>query len=342
MSRFQKVLIASSFNWPVYADSFVSALQKFNIEVERFDFNNYFKSFIQKIQLRLGNGYSLYKMNYDLCKKAYLFNPERLRLWNGLGVFPGTIMRLKKKTWVSCYTNDDPFGVRGKHYFWRKFIKCLPIYNSHHVYRVINIKEYHDFGVKNVGLLKSYYVPWIHYPKHDIPKDNDVTFIGHYEVNRLEILRKIASAGINVNVYGPAKQWIKNIKSKDNITFIPGSLDPYQYSDIVRKSSVCLGFLSRVNRDDYTRRYFEIPACGGFIIGEKSEFLKSLFKENEEMIFYSTIDDLISKINFYLKNESERDKIVEAGLLRCKTSGYDVFSAAKGWILDTQKFRSVC
>jgi spore maturation protein CgeB len=60
----------------------------------------------------------------------------------------------------------------------------------------------------------------------------------------------------------------------------------------------------RLNASSSTQRTFEIPACGGLLLGEKTDFQKSILSENKEAFYFdiNNIDDLKNKINFILNN----------------------------------------
>ena len=47
-----------------------------------------------------------------------------------------------------------------------------------------------------------------------------------------------------------------------------------------------------------------------------SEDIEKYYEENNEMVFYKTIDDLIEKIKYYLPRGEEREKIAEAAYKR--------------------------
>jgi spore maturation protein CgeB len=69
--------------------------------------------------------------------------------------------------------------------------------------------------------------------------------------------------------------------------------------------------------DQHVRlRDFEIPMSGGFYLTGYSTEISEYFKAGEEIEVYSTKEELISKIRYYIKNESRRRKIQEAGYRR--------------------------
>jgi len=90
------------------------------------------------------------------------------------------------------------------------------------------------------------------------------------------------------------------------------------------KSKINLGFSTcgnthkEKNRITQIRlRDFEVPMCGGFYMVEYMEELKEFFEIDKEIVCYHNKQDLLDKINFYLKNDTLRDKIRRAGRIRC-------------------------
>lgn len=58
-----------------------------------------------------------------------------------------------------------------------------------------------------------------------------------------------------------------------------------------------------------TMRVFDVMACGGVVLTEKSEALLKLFNPGEECLVYEDRADLVDKLNYYLENEVERREI---------------------------------
>jgi spore maturation protein CgeB len=71
-------------------------------------------------------------------------------------------------------------------------------------------------------------------------------------------------------------------------------------------------------------RTFEVPACKGFFLAERTATHQELFDEGKEAEFFGSIEECADKIRFYLNNESTRDRIAEQGYQRCLKSGYSL------------------
>ena len=73
------------------------------------------------------------------------------------------------------------------------------------------------------------------------------------------------------------------------------------------------------NKEQMKGRHFEIPAFGGFQLSNYVEFLEDYFAIGKEITIYNTIDDLVDKIRYYLKNENLRRAITQSGYQRTTT-----------------------
>ncbi len=85
-------------------------------------------------------------------------------------------------------------------------------------------------------------------------------------------------------------------------------------------------FLSKLNRDTYTRRCFEIFAARQFMLSEYSDDLSTLFVEGGEAEYFRDRNELINKIRFYLKNDEKRLSIAQKGFEKVILGRHDVVS----------------
>jgi len=58
------------------------------------------------------------------------------------------------------------------------------------------------------------------------------------------------------------------------------------------------------------------------MLADRSDDHREFFEEGKEAEYFSSDDEFRNKINFYLANESARERIAKAGHERCMTSGY--------------------
>lgn len=101
-----------------------------------------------------------------------------------------------------------------------------------------------------------------------------------------------------------------------------GGLYSDNYVKALQSFKISLCFLRKMNFDQQTTRSVEIPACGGFLMAERTSEHLSLFEENKEAVYFSSNKELLEKCKFYLKNDPERKQIIENGHKRCIQSGY--------------------
>lgn len=88
------------------------------------------------------------------------------------------------------------------------------------------------------------------------------------------------------------------------------------YFKTIAQSKINLNFLRKQNKGAHNMRTFEIPACGGFMLHEYSEEAMDLFKADEQAVYFSSIEECLDKIKFYLKQDKIRLKIAQNGYLQ--------------------------
>ena len=235
------------------------------------------------------------------------------------------------------YNNDDPFGPKAgvqapwhHRFLWRNYLQCLPEYDFNFVYRPVNIADVIDAGGKNVDLLMPYFIPEIDRPVSLTQSEYgnygcDVVFVGHYEPDgRQHYLRALVRAGLHLRLFG-GKYWIPRVLG--DLADYFGEVRPVIGAEYVKAlcgAKMCLCIMSRLNRDTYTRRCFEIPACGRLLLSERTKDLQGFFKENEEAVFFSNPAELVEKALWLKRNPDEIERIALAGMRRVHADGHSV------------------
>jgi hypothetical protein len=86
----------------------------------------------------------------------------------------------------------------------------------------------------------------------------------------------------------------------------------------IKGSKICLGLLSRQNRDLHTTRSMEIPYAGGLLCAERTREHLFLYEEDKEAIFWSDAHECATKCIELLKDEDKRERIRLAGMVRVR------------------------
>jgi spore maturation protein CgeB len=277
------------------------------------------------LRTRLGIGVEISKFNKALITKALETRPSLIWVDKGVFVRPASIAEIKSriKVCVVHYNPDDPFGAYRSG--WRTFLKAIPFYDFHFVTRDVNIPEYRKMGAKVVQRAYWGFEPNIHRP-HNLPDSyriaygGEVGFIGDWESPRAKTIDFIGNCGIAVRVWGT--RWHKCRFKNNNVKLELKPLFNDEYAIAICKFDINLGFLRKGNRDQSTTRSVEIPACGGFMLAERTVEHLALFDEGKEAEFFGCNEELLEKLKFYLRHQDRREEIAAAGRQRCLKSGY--------------------
>jgi spore maturation protein CgeB len=95
-----------------------------------------------------------------------------------------------------------------------------------------------------------------------------------------------------------------------------------EYAKTIASFDINLGIVSEWNRNHTASRTFQMPALGGFMIHQRNELVTRYFREDQEMVFFDSDDELVEKCRHYVEHPDERKRIAEAGRRRCVDSGY--------------------
>ncbi len=133
----------------------------------------------------------------------------------------------------------------------------------------------------------------LQHKKHDLPKKYDIGFVGR-SANKFDRGRHLPL-----------------LKEK-----YPNShIGQANFEDISKVYSASkIGFNSSI-QNDINMRMFEIPASGCFLLTNRIDNggLYEIFEEGKHFVTYTNDNDLVEKIEYYLKNDDEREAIAKAG-----------------------------
>jgi len=357
-----KIMVAGDWHSELHEVAVYDAFVRLGHHVERFSWHQYFRpakgllktvdEIVRRAQNKFLYGPLLTRLNRHLVERVSVFAPDVLFVYRGTHISALTLEKIKLLL-PACvlvgYNNDDPFAPGHPPWLWRHFLKAIPHYDLMLAYRSANIPEFLSAGAKRVELLRSWFIPERNHPIDISNDDNikkyscDVIFIGHYEPDgRVSYLEEIVRRGWNFRLFGPGYDWDPVIrKSPELQDQIPVHLLwGEDYNNALCSSKIALCFLSKLNRDTYTRRCFEIPATGTMMLAEYTEDLASMYREGEDAEFFRSPAEMMKKIEYYLTDDASRHKLAAAGLLRVHADGHDVDSRMHqliNWVEDVRE-----
>lgn len=85
---------------------------------------------------------------------------------------------------------------------------------------------------------------------------------------------------------------------------------------IFNRSRININTTSKAIRTGLPLRIFDILSCGGFCISNYQEEIAELFTPGEEIVMYSSIEELLDLVAYYLGHDAERKEIAHAGYER--------------------------
>lgn len=220
------------------------------------------------------------------------------------------------------YSPDDMYA---RHNQSKQFLKHLPLYNIYFTTKTYNVTELESLGCHKVHFIGNAFDPHTHRPMPVNTEEREyyggpVGFIGTWERERAESMLKLAQKGIKVRIWGNG--WNKYRFRNRNITIEGKAIYGDEYALAICAFDINLCFLRKCNRDLQTTRSVEIPACGGFMLAERTGEHLALFEEGKEAEFFDSDDELLDKVRYYQAYPDERQRIAAAGCARCLRSGY--------------------
>ncbi|MEO5334080.1 MAG: glycosyltransferase [Magnetococcus sp. YQC-5] len=336
----RSVLIARGAFGDIYEPAWVRALRELGVDAHLFDAHSLTgPGLLGRVERRLLWGPGIVRIQRALETRLRQLRPQVLLLYQGHYYPAEVVQRLRALTFVTGCHNDDPFGTRGGLLRYRHLLPALPHYQGYHVYRPVNVAEALAYGIPRVDVMPPYFIPWLDYPRQLTQEqqsrfDADLIFAGHAEPDdRMACITAAVRRGYRFRVYGGEREWRKTLP-KEIFRQVGKTihLDLEHYRQALCSARIGVCFLSKWNRDIYTRRVFEIPACGVFLLSERTPWLTEMFREGHDAEFFSSPEEFVDKAGYYLQHTQKREQIALAGYQRVWATGQDIHARLRCWL----------
>ena len=258
----------------------------------------------------------------------------------GLSITPATLRGIHEAQPACRLAGFSPDDMSNPANQSHHFLAGLPLYDCFVTNKSFNVAELKDMGCAQVLFVDNGFDPATHRPMDLTPETRrrlggPVGFIGQWEPERANSLRLLARAGMPVRVWGYTWERMRDIPPTLTLENRPLWGDDYARALCAFDINLC--FLRKCNRDRQTTRSIEIPACGAFMLAERTDEHLQLFAEGAEAEFFSDDQELLQKVRHYLAHPEERFRVARQGLQRCLQSAYSYRERLRDVLLRLRK-----
>ena len=221
-----------------------------------------------------------------------------------------------------------------------------------HLSYVLTVDKYSVYKYKRIGIKNPILVQWAPVDKDDnyfnaSSYECEVSFVGSWNPTREWYVERLRKAGIIVECFGDGwkngrvtYEEMKRIfhTSKINLNLsnsIPNNMDFYFYlfSSLYRClfnysklkkiiKSFVISFKSTKRIEQLKARMFEIPGFSGFMISQYGLALEDYYSIGKEIAIFSSPEELVRQIRYYLQNDSIRESMRKDAYLRTANYSY--------------------
>ncbi len=303
-----------------------------------FDESPYFaalaKSRLQRLAFHaLGRPLTAPRLNADLAAAARRMRPQIVLVIKGAHFSALTLRQIREGTGAILvnYATDDPFSPVSGNPTLRGAIREYSLYAC--TKRAI-IDDVRRAGSDNAVFVPFAYDPLSHFP--EFPSDpaevrrftSDVVFVGAADQDRAGTFRRLLDGTkVELRLYGGRWHSEPSLRPLHR-----GMVLARDYRLACSGAKIALGFVRHSNRDGHSMRTFELPACGAFMLAERTSELAEFLEEGREVAAFGCDDELREKVDYYLRHESERRSIAAAGHTRI-TQGSHTYGDRAGMLL---------
>jgi spore maturation protein CgeB len=241
------------------------------------------------------------------------FKPDMVLTMLGDNLSQNTLNWIKRQAFRSIlWLTEDP-------YYIDRAIKVMPYFDITFSIDYAAVDYYKTLQFTNVHHLPLGTDPHVFSPAGTGNKNIDVCLIGYPYPDRIRIASSILkNTPYRIHVVG--NMWRTQFFRRGttaNLSLLNRWVPPMEAAHYYRHAKIVLNTfrpfnektnLNRagvVNRS-VNNRTFDIAGCGAFQLIQSIDDLSQYFEEKKEIVSFQTDDDLIDKLAYYLKNDTER------------------------------------
>jgi spore maturation protein CgeB len=270
--------------------------------------------------------YAVRVINKKLLTVVKDYKPDLVFIHKGQLIYPETLKEIRANTraLLFIFNPDNPFSLNRS--ASSKFIRnSIPIYDVYFIWAKALVPKLKYAGAKQVEYLPFGCDFELHHPVSFTGDESkiygsDVVFVGNWDEERERWLSELE--GYNLAIWG-TDYWKKRCRNKFlRSCWKSRAVIGDEMVKVCLTSKINLNILRLQNKGSHNMRTFEIPACGGFMLHERSDEVVEFFGEDKEIACFSTPEELREKIDYYLPRERLRQGMAERAYKKVQNHTY--------------------
>jgi spore maturation protein CgeB len=263
----------------------------------------------------LGHPFGYRALNAAIIAEARRFRPEIVLVAKGAYFSAATLRQVREVSGAAMinWASDDPFNPANSS---RDLIESIPLYDLYVCTKRAIMDDVTRAGCARAIYVRFGYKPNIHFPEPPATPeehrrfDCDAMFIGGGDADRAPWFATLVRAlpELRLNLYGGYWNRFPALRR-----YWRGTAVGRDFRLAVSGAKICLNLVRRANRDDHVMRTFELPACGGFMMTERTPAHQEIFAEDREAVFFSSPDEMAAKVRQWLGRDADRRALAAAG-----------------------------
>ncbi len=267
---------------------------------------------------------------YVLAKLAWL-RPDVLFVTKGFGLSSRTIAAARRLCRACVvFQNDDVMNANSTS---PDMIRAIPMWDAVFTPRDFALEELKSMGARRAECLRFAYDPFLSFPPPDTERDatlsDSVVFVGTGLPERIPALEALARH-VPLVVFGNG--WTRVPSGSPLRPALRPAVFENRLRSINASAGINVAFVAKANRDQHTMRTFEIPACGGFMLAERTNVHTDLFREGEEVALFGSTEELVSGAVSYLADPARRRRMADSA--RIRVTGRERYEDRAARVLD--------
>lgn len=263
----------------------------------------------------------------DIVVLAKEQKPDLVLVLNGVVFAESQVRSLREAGFLTAvWFTDDPYYTD-----WTKDI--APRYDYVFTLELSCVAFYESLGCTNVYYLPFAANPAVFHPKRvDVQYHTDICFIGTAFWNRVKLIDDIADYLVNRKVVISGWWWdrLTQYSKLAHHIHLGEWMSAEETASYYNGAKIVINFHrdsedTTINFNSHhlpayslNPRTFEIASCGSLQLTDIRQDLAHFFTPGQEIATFTTADELIAQLDYYLQHEEERESMAIKALTRTR------------------------